>query len=281
MSRPIPTRHAPALLAAAALTPAALVAGAALAGGAWIWAALVWITLAAALLDHLVPLAGPPATEVGVPGGDGLVLAISAVHVLLLPLAAWAVAGGSGLTVAERAGLFAAAGLWFGQVVNPAAHELIHRPSRNLFRLGAALYASLLFGHHASAHRLVHHRHAASRADPNTARAGEGFWRFLPRAWAGSFREGWRAETARPRSGPHPYAWYLAASEPALALPSPWPGCPGSWPGPALHCMPRRSFCCRTMSSTTGWRAAPARTGGLNPWSRGIRGTPHPGSPGR
>ncbi|HMO73013.1 MAG TPA: alkane 1-monooxygenase [Paracoccaceae bacterium] len=238
MPQPIPLRLAPALFAAASLAPAGLVAAGALAGGAWVWGALLSITFVAATLDRIAPVAGPEAPEGDeFPASDGLLLAIAAVHAVLLPLAAWAVAGPSDLTPAERAGLFTAAGLWFGQVVNPAAHELIHRPGRALFRLGAALYATLLFGHHASAHRLVHHRHAASRDDPNTARAGEGFWRFLLRAWAGSFREGWRAEAARPRRGPHPYAWYLAGSLAALALAFALAGWPGvlAWTGLAVH----------------------------------------------
>ena len=234
---PLSPRLAPALFTAAALSPATLVAAGVTLGGGWVWAALLWITVAAAALDRFAPLLAPPAAEAEFPAGDRLLLAIAAVHAALLPLAVWAVAGPSGLDTAERAGLLAAAGLWFGQVVNPAAHELIHRPSRGLFRLGAALYASLLFGHHASAHRLVHHRHAASRDDPNTARAGEGFWRFLPRAWAGSFRAGWQAEAARPRRGPHPYAWYLAGSAACLVLAHALAGWPGvlAWTALAAH----------------------------------------------
>jgi len=74
---------------------------------------------------------------------------------------------------------------------------LIHRADRWAFRLGAACYASILFGHHTSAHRLVHHVHAATPQDPATARGGEGFWAYLPRTWIGSFRAGLRAERQR------------------------------------------------------------------------------------
>ncbi|MDZ4135336.1 MAG: fatty acid desaturase, partial [Paracoccaceae bacterium] len=108
-----------------------------------------------------------------------------------------------------------------GQVANPAAHELIHRGNRGLFRLGVAVYGSLLFGHHVSAHRLVHHRHAASAQDPNTARAGEGYYRFAARAWAGSFRAGLAAENARRagrKAGLHPYAAYAGLALASLAL---------------------------------------------------------------
>jgi alkane 1-monooxygenase len=137
--------------------------------------------------------------------------------------------------------LFLGTGLWCGQVGHPAAHELIHRSRREFFRLGAAVYAAVLFGQHASAHRLVHHRHVASAADPNTARSGEGFYRFARRAWIGSFRQGLAAETElRARggaAGPHPYAAYLAGSAAALALATAIAGIPGLlvWVALSLH----------------------------------------------
>jgi len=79
----------------------------------------------------------------------------------------------------------------------------------------------LLFGHHTSAHRLVHHRHAASADDPNTARSGEGYYAFLLRAWLGSFRLGLAAETAlrkRSAKGVHPYVVYVGMAGACLAL---------------------------------------------------------------
>src|SRR5690606_21700291 len=123
----------------------------------------------------------------------------------------------------------------------PAAHELIHRPRCQPFRLGAALYTAMLFGLHASAHRLVHHRAVPTARGPDTARDGESFHRLAPRAWARSLRGGARAETAlrarAPRPGPHPYAFYLAGSAAALALASLIAGFPGllAWAGLALH----------------------------------------------
>ena len=158
----------------------------------------------------------PEGTEF--PAGDGLLVAIAAVHFGLLPAAVLAVAGGGPMSAAAAAALLLGTGLWIGQVAVPAAHELIHRPDRRLFWLGVAVYAAILFGHHASAHRLVHHRHAATADDPNTARAGEGFYRFARRAWTGSFREGWRAEGARAGRRLHPYAVYLGGAALALVL---------------------------------------------------------------
>lgn len=227
-SLPPPARTLPAmaLFALASVTPVVLLAAGAFGAGWAGVAGLAWITIFAAVLDRLVPLVAPDAPAgAEFPGSDALLVAIAGLHLAALPLAVWAVAGQSGLTGWERGVLLAGFGLWFGQVANPAAHELIHRGDRRLFRLGAAIYATLGFGHHASAHRLVHHRHAASREDPNTARTGEGFYRFFLRAWAGSFAAGWRAEGTRAR-GLHPYAGYLAGT--ALAAVCAY-GLAGSW----------------------------------------------------
>lgn len=66
----------------------------------------------------------------------------------------------------------------------------------------------------------MHHVHAATDRDPNSARLGEGFWHFAARAWAGSFREGLRAERglrAKTRRGWHPYVIYGAGALSCLA----------------------------------------------------------------
>ncbi|MFN4157416.1 MAG: alkane 1-monooxygenase [Gemmobacter sp.] len=226
-----------AMFAMGTVVPVLLLAAGAVWGGGWALAGLVWITLLVALLDQVVPLVLREAPEgVEFPAADALLVLLAVLHLAALSLAVWAVAGDSARAGWERGVLFAGFGLWFGQVANPAAHELIHRGARGLFRLGAAVYASLLFGHHASAHRLVHHRHAASREDPNTARAGEGYYRFFLRAWTGSFRAGWRAEAARGRRV-HPYAWYLGGSALALACGFAVAGGWGvlAWAGLALH----------------------------------------------
>lgn len=182
------------IFALAALSPLAVLALAIGWGGVWVWLALAWLAGAVLSLDLALPLVAAEGEDFA--GSDLLLAGLGLGALGLLPWAVWAVAGPSGLTAAERAGLFVAASLWFGQVAHPAAHELIHRPGRALHGLGVAVYTALMFGHHASAHPLVHHRHVASGLDPNTARAGEGFYRFLGRAWLGSLRAGYRAESA-------------------------------------------------------------------------------------
>ncbi len=226
-SRPVPL----AAFAAAALLPVPLLLAGVLQGGLWLWLAFLYMGLLTVLLDQLVPMTAGSADGGEFPAADLLLVLVAVGHLAMLPTAVWAIAGNSGLGLGERMLLFFAAGFWSGQVAHPAAHELIHRPRRELFRLGAAVYASVLFGQHASAHRLVHHRHVASAEDPNTARAGESFYRFARRAWTGSFVQGYRAETAlRARgaaSGPHPYAAYLAGSAAALVLALIIAGLPG------------------------------------------------------
>jgi alkane 1-monooxygenase len=209
-SRPLPIWA----FALAAAAPLPLLAMGLVFGGIWAAAALIYMTALAAFLDQIKPLFMGDAPEgAEFPAQTALLVLLAIGHLIALPLMVHAIAGPSGLGPLPRAALFLGAGLWFGQVSNPMAHELIHRGPRALYRLGALVYATLLFGHHASAHRLVHHTHAASAEDPNSARSGEGFYRFFLRAWAGSFAKGLRAETARRvqnAKGPHPYIAYIA-----------------------------------------------------------------------
>lgn len=215
MSRSLPL----ALFAVAALSPLALLALGIGRGGLWAAGALAYMTALAAALDQIKGLfAGDAPEGAEFPAADGVLVAVGLGAVLVLPATVWAVAGDSGLPGVARGALFLGAGLWLGQVAHPAAHELIHRGSRGLFALGVAVYGLLGFGHHASAHRLVHHRHVATAADPNSAPAGEGFYRFFLRAWAGSFIAGWRAERRLRAGRITPYPVYVALALAGLAL---------------------------------------------------------------
>jgi alkane 1-monooxygenase len=152
-----------------------------------------------------------------------LTVVLGLAHLVLLPLGVWAVAQAPWLDVGQRLALGLALGLFAGQVSHPDAHELIHAPTRWRRWLGVAVYVSLLIGHHVSAHLRVHHVNVATAADPNSAPAGQGFWRFLPRAWAGSFVAGLRAESALRargggRRGLHPHVVYCGGALLVLAL---------------------------------------------------------------
>lgn len=203
----------------AATLPLVLIALAALRGGLWVVAALVYITAFTALVDRLIVRILPAAEGTAFPAADRLSVGLAVGHLALMPLVVWALAGEMGGWA--KAGLFVAAGQFMGQVSNANAHELIHRASRPLRRLGTVVYVSLLFGHHASAHPLVHHKWVATDRDPNSAPLGLGYWRFLPRAWIGSFRAGLRAESRRRAGQPwwrHPFAAYVTGGAGACAL---------------------------------------------------------------
>lgn len=203
--------------AIASLTPAVLLALACLFGGAWPLAALLSITVLVFFLDRIERLI-PPRDDTG----RGLSLILAASHFALLPLAVWALAGNSGSNFADNVLIYLGAGLFFGQISNSNAHELIHASSRWPRRIGTAIYCSLLHGHHVSAHLRVHHIHAATDADPNSARLGEGIYAYALRAVRGEFMAGLRADTQqRARAAEqsvltHPYVGYLAGAAVSL-----------------------------------------------------------------
>ena len=190
--------------ALAPFLPAVLLLVACFFGTPWAIAGILAITAMVFVLDRL-PVSATEAT------GDGHTLSVvlGLMHFVLLGCALWAMNGT--LDTKAKVLIVFGCGLYFGQVSNSNAHELIHRANRWAFRLGAANYASLLFGHHTSAHRLVHHVYVATPKDPATAKGGVGFWAYLPRTWVGSFRAGLRAERQR-HSGvrwPTPYVGYV------------------------------------------------------------------------
>ena len=199
--------------AVATCTPASLLLVACVFGGVWAGSAILAITAVVFGLDKI-----GRAALVSDANGRRLSVVLGIAHFVLLGAAAWAMNGP--LPLLDKVLLVIGCGLYFGQISNSNAHELIHRADRWAFRLGAANYASLLFGHHTSAHRLVHHVHAATPRDPATARSGEGFWAYLPRTWAGSFRAGLRAERQRHAGTrwPAPYVGYIAGGIVTLAI---------------------------------------------------------------
>lgn len=215
-----------AAFGAITLAPLALLLAGALSqgGAAWIWLGLglAYMGGMVSLLDQLSAhfigaRAGIAPPDEEFPASDALLCLIALGAFGVMGVTVWAIARGD-LSLAQKLVLGSAAGLWLGQVAHPCAHELIHRGSRGLYRLGVALYAAMLFGHHASAHRLVHHRHVGTPLDPYSAKAGLGFWRFAARAWRQGYRSGKAAEDALiarragTRARLHPYHAYALLS---------------------------------------------------------------------
>ena len=77
------------------------------------------------------------------------------------------------------------------------AHELIHRRARHLRWMGRMLLWTVCYDHFAVGHAGVHHRLAATPADPATARFGERFGDFFWRSLRGQWLAAWRLETRR------------------------------------------------------------------------------------
>jgi alkane 1-monooxygenase len=244
--------------ALATLTPLACLTLGFAGFGAALVLVLIYMTVFVVVADQVLPLIGDhDVADAEFPAADLLLVTIGFASLAILPLGVHALVTSSDLGWTTRACGAMALGLWLGQVAVPAAHELIHRGAYRFVRLGVAIYVALLFGHHASAHRLVHHRHVATPTDPNTAREGEGFYHFFRRAWIGSFQEGWRAEaqlrdrqkaSSNPGASPAgaslgwsgplpPYAVYVAGGVLVLAFAYVLAGGAGVivWLGLALH----------------------------------------------
>ncbi len=212
------------LFALASLGPVPLIAAGAAWGGLWALAAFLTMTLLVFLLDEGGgALFGREGLEAVPAAAHALPVVLGLAHFALFWFVVAALARGAPGAWGWLPAFFAAV-LWFGQVSNANAHELIHARDRLRHRLGVLVYVSLLFGHHSSAHPLVHHRHVGTPADPNSARKGQSYYSFWRQAWIGSFRAGLAAENARRRAAgrkgipSHPYTGYIAGALAALAL---------------------------------------------------------------
>jgi len=205
------------------LTPAPLLFMAVAQGGLWAPCALVYMTAFAAFCDEMFAL---DFTKSGDSWAARIILPIilGITHFTLLPLAVYAL-GATSLGLLTKIVLFFAFGLFFGMISHANAHEMIHRTNRLHFRLGKWVFISMLFGHHTSAHLLVHHPYVASPKDPNSARYNESFYTFLKRAGVEEFRAGLQAENARLQkrglssaSLRNPYWQYCLGALAAIAL---------------------------------------------------------------
>lgn len=179
------------------LIPAPLLYLAVFQGGYWVPTALIYMTAFALFCDESFELDFSKAGS-SFAAQSVLPIILGMTHFVLLPLAVYALSS-STLGIASKITLFLAFGLFLGMISHANAHELIHRTNRLHHRLGKWIFISMLFGHHTSAHLLVHHPHVATPKDPNSARFNESFYTFLKRASIAEFRSGLRAECTRLR----------------------------------------------------------------------------------
>jgi alkane 1-monooxygenase len=93
--------------------------------------------------------------------------------------------------------LVLAVGVVNGGLAINVAHELCHRAERLDQALAKTLWTTVGYLHFHVEHRLGHHAHVATPADPATARLGEPIYAFWPRSVWGGFRSAWRIEAAR------------------------------------------------------------------------------------
>jgi len=110
----------------------------------------------------------------------------------------WGIATASHIWAAGRLlGLAVSTGAAAGVFGMLAAHEMIHSRRRGERALGLAMLAAVTYPHFRISHLHGHHRRAATRDDPATARQGESAYRFVLRSAAGQLVEAWRHERRR------------------------------------------------------------------------------------
>lgn len=185
----------PVLFFLITLTPVPLLLLAVTKGGLWIPCVIIYMTLFAIFCDEAFELDFSKAGQDWI-ARQALPIILSAVHFFLLPVAVYAL-GKMDLSTLSKLFIFLAFSQFFGMISHSNAHELIHRTNLLHHTLGKWVFISLLYGHHTSAHLLVHHPYVTTSKDPNSARLNEGFYKFAARAMIGEFLAGLQAEQSR------------------------------------------------------------------------------------
>jgi len=214
------------------ISPACLLVIGAYWGGLWPLAALLYLTIFGFALDQTIEAREDGPIEAAL--NTILPISLAVAHFLLLGFAIWSLSSHSG-PIWEKLLIFASFSLYFANTSNANGHELIHRRTKLEYNLGKWVFISHLFGHHTSAHMLIHHPYVSTPFDPNSARYNRGFWQFWPEAWRGSFLSGLRAENTRrglkpdqfPINIKHPYFTYSAGAFALLLLAALLTGLPG------------------------------------------------------
>jgi alkane 1-monooxygenase len=108
-----------------------------------------------------------------------------------------AAAGTDRLSENELLAAAVSTGLMTGGIGITYAHEMMHQTNRFERALAEILMTSTLYGHFCIEHIAGHHVNVATLKDPVTARFGEPFYWFFPRAIFGSLFSAWGTERLR------------------------------------------------------------------------------------
>ncbi len=191
-------------------------------GGGWTFLLVAALPLALTVGDWLL------GEERARPGGGWTAHRLLPWAYIPLQLAqiAWAAAVVSrpSTTLVEAVGLTLSTGVAAGVFGFIAAHEMAHsrHPAERLY--GLVMLAGLLDMPFAISHVQGHHRRAATREDPATARRGESLYAFMLRSVTGQARESWEFESGRlaragkPTIGPGNRMLIFALTEAALVV---------------------------------------------------------------
>lgn len=189
--------------AVAFILPALIALGAIL-GGWWLFGAPVYAWIVSSLLDGAMGKDGggadPATPDSALLWHRFLTWAWVPTQTALILGAIWAASVPGHLSGAGAFLLMVGVGVAAGAVGITYAHEMIHSTNRWERAAGEILLASVAYGHFASEHLGNHHRYVGTPKDPVTARYGEGFWRFLPRAVWGTAASAWEIDMRRLRA---------------------------------------------------------------------------------
>jgi alkane 1-monooxygenase len=114
-----------------------------------------------------------------------------------LALIAWGASVAGTLAPAQALGLMLSVGFVTGAQGITVAHELGHSRSEGERVFARVLLTAVAYGHFHIEHNRGHHVRVATPDDPASARAGESFYAFYPRAVARGWRHAWWLERER------------------------------------------------------------------------------------
>ena len=182
-------------------------------GGAWPWLGGALLLLCALGLDSIGAEYRETPTRPNRIFLNGALYAVVPLT-LLLDAALLARTGATGSAMADLAayvgigvdsrdswlafsGAIFSVGLLGSVAIGAFGHELVHRRTRAEWILGQVLLVQCLFTAFGVQHVYGHHPDVGTSADPTSVPRGMSFWRYLPRALAGSRRVAAEFEAAR------------------------------------------------------------------------------------